>query len=778
MAKFKRNNLELKTNQRIFLGNSNDSQIRFDGTNLLLNSSASIELYHAGNKVLETESEGLQIWNSGLSTSTRMYHGASYFRIDNERLDDSFYIRGYRTGSGIAKNMFYAHPNAGATLYYEGSTMFEVLDGEVKVNSAVGGKKLSIEHDGDDALFRNENDGGGIKLQVEVATDTVNDVLVGLAGGSTELYHDGIKVFETDSTGANFIGTVTGDYFVGDGSLLTNLSVAAGSYISQGNSDVTVTDAGVGKVEITVDGTEMMEVTSTTMSLNYAGVKTLETDATGIIVTGNITCDDLFTAGSTVYIGSDKKLDQDGLSYFDGGEWKLSVRLATFGPAWMYYDGNKALSTGEDGAIVWHPTSTSPSLHFQSNVGALLFDILASSSDVVLQNYMHSGQIIMKGDNSGGSVHTLLAADPDGSVDFYYDGGKCFKTRNDGIVVSSIDEGEEAQIYVSAATDYLILTSSATSGGIKLIGTNDGDSSSDLLIGDPDGAVDLYYDGQLTASTNSWGMTLKDDTFPSLGFELDGDTDTTTYIYQNDTDWQFNCNMPGSNIIFRSTTTGEVVKQLVKLDPDGDIEIISTDNIIIDAGDTGNSKYIENKWRNDGYFYTFHYLSAFYPSPTNALSLGKSGNVWKDVWATDTTINTSDERKKENIITSDLGLDFINELIPRSFKYKDYEGDELLPDGTSTVHVSNTYVRTHYGLIAQEVKQTMDSLGIDSTAFAGYIYDEENDFYGLRLGEFISPIIKAVQELKAINEEQQTEIDAQQTQINDLISRVEALEGA
>ena len=65
----------------------------------------------------------------------------------------------------------------------------------------------------------------------------------------------------------------------------------------------------------------------------------------------------------------------------------------------------------------------------------------------------------------------------------------------------------------------------------------------------------------------------------------------------------------------------------------------------------------------------------------------------------------------------------------------------------------------------------MDTLGIDSNDFAGYIYNEESDFYGLRYHEFISPMIKAIQELKAINE-------AQQTQIDDLISRVEALEGA
>ena len=53
--------------------------------------------------------------------------------------------------------------------------------------------------------------------------------------------------------------------------------------------------------------------------------------------------------------------------------------------------------------------------------------------------------------------------------------------------------------------------------------------------------------------------------------------------------------------------------------------------------------------------------------------------------------------------------------------------------------------RTHYGLIAQEVKDVLDDVD-----FGGYVYDEETDTMALRYDQFISPLIKAVQEQQSI----------------------------
>lgn len=52
--------------------------------------------------------------------------------------------------------------------------------------------------------------------------------------------------------------------------------------------------------------------------------------------------------------------------------------------------------------------------------------------------------------------------------------------------------------------------------------------------------------------------------------------------------------------------------------------------------------------------------------------------------------------------------------------------------------------RPHDGLIAQEVKAALDARALD---MAGYVYNPETDRHGLRYGEFIAPLIRAVQEL-------------------------------
>ena len=85
----------------------------------------------------------------------------------------------------------------------------------------------------------------------------------------------------------------------------------------------------------------------------------------------------------------------------------------------------------------------------------------------------------------------------------------------------------------------------------------------------------------------------------------------------------------------------------------------------------------------------------------------------------------------------DRGLNFINALNPVSY-------------------VRKGKTRSHYGLIAQEVKTVLDSLSIDTSKFAGYVNPSSTGgegALGLRYHEFIAPMIKAIQELKAEVEE-------------------------
>ncbi|MCY9274612.1 XkdX family protein [Bacillus haynesii] len=129
------------------------------------------------------------------------------------------------------------------------------------------------------------------------------------------------------------------------------------------------------------------------------------------------------------------------------------------------------------------------------------------------------------------------------------------------------------------------------------------------------------------------------------------------------------------------------------------------------------------------------------PKLDNKESIGMSTNRWAYIYVASGTISTSDRNYKKDIVDETLGLNFISRLTPRSYKFL---------DGTSN--------RTHHGLIAQEVEEVVNSLGILTDDFAPISknpeYDEAGnetgDFiYGLRYEELIGPLIKATQELYA-----------------------------
>ena len=203
------------------------------------------------------------------------------------------------------------------------------------------------------------------------------------------------------------------------------------------------------------------------------------------------------------------------------------------------------------------------------------------------------------------------------------------------------------------------------------------------------------------------------------------------------------------------------------------------------------------------------------PGTTETQDLGAAGSEWRDIY-TENAVTVSDERYKEDINDTTLGLDFINKLRPVSYVRKNleeitntvveeehkkelqtvtaekkqivfedgkyveknvtetsenlvslYENHPLYNEngeviGTHSVPVMETrekevvvqnqvkHIRKHQGLLAQEVKQALDEMAIDTKDFAGYVdsnIKDNKDRLSLRYSEFIAPVIKAIQEL-------------------------------
>ena len=125
----------------------------------------------------------------------------------------------------------------------------------------------------------------------------------------------------------------------------------------------------------------------------------------------------------------------------------------------------------------------------------------------------------------------------------------------------------------------------------------------------------------------------------------------------------------------------------------------------------------------------------FVCSPDGQHSLGVGNRRFSDVYAVNGTIQTSDRNEKENIVATDLGLDFVNKLSPVSFKRKGK-------------------TRTHYGFIAQDIEQIITDLGKTTTQFAPLIKSDISEAedgseyrYGLRYEQLLAPVVKAIQEL-------------------------------
>jgi hypothetical protein len=175
------------------------------------------------------------------------------------------------------------------------------------------------------------------------------------------------------------------------------------------------------------------------------------------------------------------------------------------------------------------------------------------------------------------------------------------------------------------------------------------------------------------------------------------------------------------------------------------------------------------------------------PGADNTYTIGTSASRWGSVWAANGTIQTSDERTKTQIANAHLGFEFIKSLRPVSYRWIEggkRETGERNEDGTA-IYESVPGKRTHYGFIAQEVKEAVDAAGVD---FGGWLLSDKDDpdsQQALRYDQFIAPLTKALQEaitkietLEGMVAVNNITIDEQQHQLSTLAARLTALESA
>jgi len=143
--------------------------------------------------------------------------------------------------------------------------------------------------------------------------------------------------------------------------------------------------------------------------------------------------------------------------------------------------------------------------------------------------------------------------------------------------------------------------------------------------------------------------------------------------------------------------------------------------------------------------------TAWHPAIPGVTSLGGSGFEFQSIHSVNAVTVTSDLNKKKDINNLIIGLDFINDLRPVEYKWK---------EGSDT--------NKHYGLIAQEVEVTLQKNNIYNNNELIH-YSDESKTYGIKYTELIAPLIKSVQELTTRNETLQSQLAA-------VLVRLDALE--
>nr|BAR37873.1 hypothetical protein [uncultured Mediterranean phage uvMED] len=298
-----------------------------------------------------------------------------------------------------------------------------------------------------------------------------------------------------------------------------------------------------------------------------------------------------------------------------------------------------------------------------------------------------------------------------------------------------IKQADSGQGTVNADTTQLIIEDNSTAG-ITLLGGTSGTGA--IFFGD--------------SGDNDIGLIEYDHGANSMVFK----TNARTAITVSDT---------GETTI---DTTAGGLKKNIEIKSNGTKAGIlgceGSGNVVVGSGDIGL------KMDNTNNIYRPYNVDSG-SGVDNTGDLGSSSHRFKVVYAGTGSINTSDERHKNNIADTDLGLDFVNKLKPKKYK---------LNDGQSG--------RTHYGLISQDVETLLGEISKSTTDFAGFIktdisednkkdieninlvlndetknlteeqieelnvaktkvQNKNDDIYALRYEEFISPIIKAIQEL-------------------------------
>lgn len=214
----------------------------------------------------------------------------------------------------------------------------------------------------------------------------------------------------------------------------------------------------------------------------------------------------------------------------------------------------------------------------------------------------------------------------------------------------------------------------------------------------PSNKRDFYYD----ESTGWFRFGVAGYSTPAVKFHFAGGSDLSGALYNSNVKMALDGNGPTTYFGLSGPTASTL--GVTFSDPTRPVAGVLQYNLADDS---------LRVWLNNTDTYRFR-TDALLPTADNAKNLGTAANRWTQLYAASGTINTSDEREKQQIgpIPDEI-LDAWAEVEFCQFKFNDAV-EQKGPNGA----------RWHFGLIGQQVKEAFERNGLDPFAYGLLCRDE------------------------------------------------------
>jgi len=386
---------------------------------------------------------------------------------------------------------------------------------------------------------------------------------------------------------------------------------------------------------------------------------------------------------------------------------------------------NIYVGTSNDGLKIHHSNNNS----FIEDVGTGNFLITTNGNNIQLMK---------------NQAEQMLVAKTDGSVELYYDNSLKLDTQSHGARVngglrfaSSGAASDTSNPYIfrtSGADDMVFATGSAermrlTSAGLLGLGTASPSKLMHLYAGNDSASLRL----ENTANSKVWEITPANPGVANSGLSIYNVTDDAVAMHVNNSNnlligktadsianngisaagsatggGHLSVTNDGNSCVTlnRKTSDGTIMSFATDGSTGGSIGVLS-DRLCVGQSDVGLFFDATNNTITPFSFDTFDTID-------NHIDLGIGSRRFQDIFASNGTIQTSDENEKQNIAS--LTSTEINAAKAISALFKTYKWKDAAASKGDTA-------RIHTGVIAQEVQAAMSDAGLDAANYAFWCSD-------------------------------------------------------